>query len=63
MVPSYCSYDADNASLSMHMTVNQIAIMLTHLRGAEFVVAVPEVGDKLCLGEWQAIDTNPLPHL
>jgi len=45
------------------MTVNQIAIMLTHLRGAEFIVAVPEVGDKLCLGEWQAIDTNPLPHL
>jgi len=61
MVPSYCSYDANNASL--FMTVNQIAIMLTHLRGAEFIVAVPEVGDKLCLGEWQAIDTNPLPHL
>ena len=36
---------------------------MLYLCGSQFVVAVPEVGGKLCLGERTAIDPNPLSHL
>lgn len=43
--------------------VRWLLMLVLYLCGGQFVVAVPEVGGKLCLGERPAIDTNPLSHL
>ena len=71
MVPPYCSYSgngtfvtASHIKIYFEVTADECQYWLgsiqMHLWETEFVMAVPEVGDKLRLRKWQAIDTNPL---
>ena len=68
MVPLNCSYREKNITsltpvLRTVAVVHWLLMLVLYLCGGQFIVAVPEVGGKLCLGEWPAIDTNPLSHL